>query len=126
MVAGRLMGVHTLGVAIVRADQQPLKKANAGRLGWRPAFAIALARVRDWFSLSDAHGLLEVGIDGIEEAGGGEPGLVRSDEEGEVLRHLSAFDGIDANLLEGRRELRQFSIVIKLCAMGEAAGPGED
>ncbi len=73
-----------------------------------------------------SHRLLEVSVDFVEESGGGEPGLVGSDEEREVLGHVAAFDGVDADGFERRCELCEFRIVVQLGAVGEATGPGED
>ena len=79
-----------------------------------------------YYVFMDAHCLLEVGVDGVQEAGGGEPGLVWTDEEGEVFGHLTAFDGVDANLLQCRGELGQFVVAVKLGTVSEATGPGKD
>ena len=64
--------------------------------------------------------------DGVEEAFGGEPGLLVADEEGEILGHLAAFDGVDDDLFQEQRVIDELLVVVELAAMGEAARPGED
>src|SRR5690242_5833097 len=72
------------------------------------------------------HRLVEVLRDLVEEAGGRQPALIGADQEGEVLGHVAVLDGRDADLLEGRCELRQRLVVVELGAVAEAARPGED
>src|SRR5690606_25594501 len=47
-----------------------------------------------------AQGLLQVGVDRVEEVLGVEPGLVRPDQGGQVLCHLAGLHGLDAHLLQ--------------------------
>ena len=53
-----------------------------------------------------AHRLLQVRIHLVEKTGGRKPLLVGADEQGEILRHESGFDGVDAHFFERARELR--------------------
>jgi len=46
------------------------------------------------------HSRLEVVHDRLEELLGGHPGLLRTNEDCEVFRHLAAFDRLDADVLE--------------------------
>ncbi|CDX59859.1 NADP-dependent isocitrate dehydrogenase (modular protein) [Mesorhizobium plurifarium] len=72
------------------------------------------------------HRLLQILVDLVEEAGGGEPGLVRADQQRQVLGHEARLDGLDADLLQRLGEALQLGIVVKFGAMREAARPGED
>jgi len=62
------------------------------------------------------HRLLQVVVDLVEEAGGREPLLVGADQEREVLGHEARLDRVNADLLQGVRELRQRGIVVELGA----------
>ena len=53
------------------------------------------------------HRLLQVLVDLVEEAGGRQPLLVGADQEREVLGHVAGLDGVDHDLLQRGRELRQ-------------------
>src|SRR3954465_12809976 len=75
---------------------------------------------------SDGHRLLEIGPDRLEELLRRHPALLRTDEDGEVLRHLALLDGLDADPLERLGEAGGFGVVVELAAELEAAGPGED
>ena len=56
---------------------------------------------------------------------GGGPRCVRADQQREVLGHLAALDGLDADALEGLGELGDLGRVVHAPAVGKAAGPGE-
>src|SRR3712207_2337930 len=72
------------------------------------------------------HRLLQVLVDLVEEAGGGEPLLLGADQEGEVLGHVAGLYRVDADLLEGLGEAGELLVVVELGPMAKAAGPGED
>src|SRR5215211_4289277 len=63
------------------------------------------------------HRLLEVFVDLVEEAGGGEPLLLGADEEGEVLGHEAGLDRVDADLLQRRGEAGELRVVVELGAV---------
>src|SRR5690242_3279429 len=69
--------------------------------------------------------LLEVLGDLVDEALGGQPALLVADEEGQVLGHRAALDGVDADLLQRLGELGQRLVAVELGAVFETAGPGE-
>src|SRR5690606_14540823 len=68
----------------------------------------------------------QVLVDRGEELLGRQPRLVRADEQGEVLRHLAALDGLDDDVLEGLRELRAVARAAELAAVREATRPVDD
>ena len=72
------------------------------------------------------HFRFEVVDDRLEELLGGHPALVGTDEQREVLGHLAAFDGLDANPLERLGELHYIGRVVEAPAIDQAARPGED
>src|SRR5690606_23458927 len=72
------------------------------------------------------HCLLQVLIDLVEETGGGKPRLIRTDEQCEILGHVTCFDRADANIFKGLGELSQLFIAVELGTMGKATGPCED
>src|SRR5258708_6653852 len=72
------------------------------------------------------HRLLQILVDLVEEAGGGEPLLIGADQQRQVFRHKARFHRIDADLLQGGGELRQRRIVVELGAVRETARPGKD
>src|SRR3954452_16355657 len=47
--------------------------------------------------LSSGHGLLQVAVDRRQEILGVQPGLVLGDQQRQVLGHLTALDGLDAD-----------------------------
>src|SRR5262245_24056412 len=69
-----------------------------------------------------------------EELLGREPGSVaatvallsRAHEQRQVLGHLAALDGVDADLLEGLGELRDLRSAVEHPTMLQATRPGED
>src|SRR5262249_32317841 len=63
------------------------------------------------------HRLLEILVDLVEEAGGGEPLLVGADQEREVLGHGSGLYSVDRDPLKRFGELRQLRVAIELGAM---------
>src|ERR1035437_7889717 len=65
----------------------------------------------------------EVLVDRGQELLGGQPGLVRADQEREVLGPLALFDGLDAHALEGLGEGRHLGGAVELAAVLEATGP---
>src|SRR6185437_8413956 len=73
-----------------------------------------------------SHRSLHVFIDLVEESCRREPLLVGADEKGEILRHESGLDGFDRNSFQRRGKFGEFAVVVELCAMCEAACPGED
>src|SRR2546426_10440046 len=72
------------------------------------------------------HRLLQVLIDLVEEPGGGEPLLVRTHQESQVLGHIAGLDGVNAHPLKAVGKLRQCGVVVELGAVRERARPGED
>src|SRR5690554_7946442 len=68
----------------------------------------------------------EVLVEGREELLGGQPRVVRADEEREVLGHLAALDRRDDDVLERLGELDDLRGVVELAAVHEATGPRED
>jgi ABC-type ATPase involved in cell division len=88
------LGLHP-GLRLTRADRDAVERA-LGAVG----LAGYGARRPGELSGGEGHGLLEVLVDLVEEAGGRQPGLVGADEEGEVLGHVAGFDRVDADLLE--------------------------
>src|SRR5579859_5681076 len=76
--------------------------------------------------LRQLHRLLEVLIELVEELSGGQPGLVRADQDGQVLGHEAGFDRLDAHLFQRLGEMRDVGGVVELGAIDQAAGPGED
>src|SRR3546814_18029049 len=57
---------------------------------------------------------------------GGHPRLVRTDEQGEILGHITGLDGLDADLLQRVGELDHLGRAVELAAEVQAAGPGEE
>lgn len=45
---------------------------------------------------------------------------------GQVLGHLSVFNGLDCGSLEGVAEVGEFRLVVELSAVEKTTGPGED
>src|SRR5579872_2880879 len=97
--------------SVAKKATAPRRRISAGRRRNRPV---------------SAHGLAQILVDLVEEAGRREPFLFRPDQQREVLRHETGLDRVDADLLQRRRELRQRGIVVELGAVAEAARPGED
>src|SRR5919108_5686245 len=62
----------------------------------------------------------------IEELPRGQPGLVRPDQQREVLGHPAALDRLDTDPLKGRGESLDLGRAVELAAIGQGAGPGED
>src|SRR5262245_19007244 len=75
---------------------------------------------------SDFHRLLEVLVDLIEESGRGQPFLVGTDQNREVLGHEAGLDRPDRHFLQRVRELGELRIVVELGAVCKPARPGED
>src|ERR1700687_2086209 len=72
------------------------------------------------------HRGLEVRVHLVEEAGGGEPLLVGTDQERQVLGYEACLARVDGHLLERAGELCQVGIAVELRPMAEPARPGED
>ena len=72
------------------------------------------------------HRLLEILVDRGQELLRGLELLSPADEQRQVFGHLAALDRLDADLLEGRGELRHLGRLVHPPAGGEATGPGED
>ena len=94
----------------------------------RGGLPVSAAKPPDFspFLAWSAHSFLEVFVDFFEEAGGGEPFLLRPDEEREVFRHIAALDGFDDGFFQCGREFDQLRIVIELATVREAPAPCED
>src|SRR5215831_4319852 len=100
--------------------REPARRTFFGRTkptGVTAAFSVTSARIltlRGWSWGRPAlrrHRLLEVVVDPVEEADGREPFLVGADQQREVLGHVAGLDGVDADLLERRGELREIRVV---------------
>ena len=76
--------------------------------------------------LKGRHGLLQVLVNLVEEAGGGQPALVRADQQGQVLGHVSGFHGADADAFKRLGKPRQLVVAVKLGSVCQAPRPGED
>src|ERR671916_380960 len=72
------------------------------------------------------HRLLQVLVDLRQEGLGVQPGLVLADQDRQVLGHLAALDGLDANPLKRLGEGGDVRRVVEFTAVGQAARPGED
>ena len=68
----------------------------------------------------------EVLVERGQELLGGQPRLVRADEQRQVLGHLALLDRLDADPLEGLGERRHLGGAVELAAVLQATGPGED
>ena len=64
-------------------------------------------------------------LEGVEVVGPGDVGDAALDAEGQVLGHESGLDGLDADVLEGLRELGQVGVAVELGPVGQTAGPGK-
>src|SRR5436190_14110772 len=71
-------------------------------------------------------GFLQVPVHGIKEAFGREPGLLRPHQDCQILRHAAFFNGGNSYRLQRAGKFRQRRIAVKLGAVLEATGPGED
>src|SRR6185437_6097835 len=97
---------------------------QVGRTGYRSAWNESRTNVRD--RPDSGHRLLQILVDLVEEALGRQPFLLRTDEKGQILRHVARLDRIDADLLERVRERVERCVVVQLGAMGEPARPGKN
>lgn len=61
--------------------------------------------------------LTQVRGDFVDEAFGGEPALAVADQQGQVLGHGAALDGLDADALKGAGEAVEFGIAVELGAV---------
>ena len=68
----------------------------------------------------------QVLVQRIHEAVGVEPRFVRADEHGQILGHLTAFNGVDDDLLQRLGEVTDFGRAVQIGAVLKAAGPRED
>src|SRR4051794_22392667 len=68
----------------------------------------------------------EVLVERVEELLGGLPLLVRSDEQGEVLGHVTGLNTLDDNVFQRVRKLGQRRVVVELGAVSEPTGPRVD
>src|ERR1700684_1847492 len=75
---------------------------------------------------ASSHRGFQVLVDRGEELLGALPLLLGADEQREVLGHLAAFDGIDADALERAGELADVGRLIEAPARLQPARPGED
>ena len=74
-----------------------------------------------WTQRRLRHRLLQILVDLVEEAFGGQPFLVGADQQRQILGHEAALDRVDADLLQRvRRTWPSAGIVVELGAMGEA------
>ena len=62
----------------------------------------------------------------VHEALGVEPRLIRSHQHGQILGHLTAFDGVDDDLLQRLGEVADLGRAVQVSAVLESAGPRED
>src|SRR5665647_2175024 len=65
----------------------------------------------------------EVPVDRSQKLLGGQPFLVRTHQQGEILGHLALLDGLDADALKGLGERRHLGGPVKLASVLEATGP---
>src|SRR5438045_1114027 len=72
------------------------------------------------------HRLLQVLVDLLKKASGGEPLLVGVHEQGQILGHEARLDRVDGDLLQRRGKLGELRIAVELGAVSEAACPGVD
>src|SRR5262249_26888620 len=79
-----------------------------------------------WLRAALRHRPLEILVDLVEEAGGGEPFLIGAHQQRQVLGHEARLDRGDRDLLQGRREFRELGVVVELGAVREPARPGID
>src|SRR3546814_8071401 len=56
----------------------------------------------------------------------GQPRLLVADQDREVLGHVAALHGVDADLFQSLGELLQLRRAVELAAIPETTGPGED
>src|SRR5262249_7050148 len=70
-------------------------------------------------------GSLQIGVDRGEELFGGQPRGVGSDENGQILGHLAALDGVDTDLLQRLGEANHLWGVVEFAAVLEATRPGK-
>mgnify|MGYP007132323313 CR=1 FL=1 len=68
----------------------------------------------------------QVLVQRVHEAVGVEPRFVRADEHGQILGHLTAFNGVDDDLLQRLGEVTDFGRAVQIGAVLKAAGPRED
>src|SRR5262245_65354023 len=103
------------------ARRARIRESFAGICAWDPPpwFAAVPARRREPRVMADlasarifvappapsGHRRFQVLVHLVEEPCGGEPFLVGADQEREVLGHVAGLDGVDRDLLQGRREL---------------------
>src|SRR5690606_14130417 len=93
--------------------------------GRRPARAPVvpgLPRELDESPLS-AHRRLQALVQLREELLRGQPGLLRADQQREVLRHVARLDAVDADALQRLRELREVGVVVQLRAVCQPSSP---
>ena len=106
-------------------EGQQLRRAQTGAAAASAARPITSRARRRMAQPLCGHGYFEVLDDGLEEAFGGQPGLFGADEQREVLGHLAAFDGFDADPFERFGEFDNFG-VLSAPAIAQPAGPGKD
>src|SRR5260370_22043563 len=73
-----------------------------------------------------SHSLLQVGVELVEELIGGEPWMIRADQDRQVARHLSTLDGVDTDPFEAFGEANDIGGFVEGAAIPQAARPGED
>src|SRR5918997_5197038 len=87
----------------------PPPAGSVGGTRWSPGIAPGLhtegSTTRARAASTSGHGLVEVGVERLEELLGGQPRGVATDEERQVLGHLAALDRLDAYVLERLGEL---------------------
>ena len=57
--------------------------------------------------MSPGKGRIQVLVDLVEKALGGQPGLIRANQKGQVLGHMSILDCFHHNLFKGFRKIAQ-------------------
>src|SRR6185503_1437685 len=120
--SARQIGVwYWIGCVVTIASIDAARFQARGPPQARPLTPAIIPRKR-----GSRHRFLQVLVNLVEEAGGGEPLLLVADQQREVLGHETGLDGVDADLLQGGGELRQGGVVVELGAVREPTRPGED
>src|SRR5690606_31022798 len=88
--------------------------------------ALCLVSPRELESPLLAHRRLQALVQLREELLRGQPGLLRADQQREVLRHVARLDAVDADALQRLRELREVGVVVQLRAVCQPSSPRED
>src|SRR3546814_3608440 len=75
---------------------------------------------------ASGHRLLQILVELVEELLRGQPRLLVADQDREVLGHVAALHGVDADLFQSLVELLQLRLAVELAAIPETTGPAED